>query len=174
MRIARTAVAGLAVLTLAGCGGQTSGTATPAGPEKDNLLNPCTDVPDEWLVETGLDPSTERDIVNPTEVSSWRICGWQPVSGEKYRIDLLSSSKTLEETRANTSIVILGETTVGDRPALVNRNATDTAGDNCYVNFPAGQGMFAVAVSWLAPDTPQDLCDLAIRHATDLERHLPE
>ncbi|HLS77821.1 MAG TPA: DUF3558 domain-containing protein, partial [Nocardia sp.] len=144
-----------------------------AGPEKDNLLNPCTDVPDEWLVETGLDPSTERDIVNPTEVSSWRICGWD-VQGSAYRVDLMSSSKTLEETRNSTTVTILGDTTVGSRPALLTRVKSDTDAESCYVTFPADQGSFTVSVGWLGRNPAQNICDLATGHATDLERHLPK
>ncbi|WP_083884240.1 DUF3558 domain-containing protein [Nocardia higoensis] len=175
MRIVRAAIAATAALALAGCGGGTEGTATPATQSQtmDDLLDPCTDVPDEWLVETGLDPSTERNIVNPSEISSWRVCGWN-ADGGPYRTDLMSSSKTLEQTRANKTIVILGDTSVGGRPALINRNASDTAGENCYVNFSAAQGMFSVVVRWLGDTPPQDLCALAVEHATDLERHLPK
>src|SRR5690606_1680500 len=98
---ARTVIAGVAVLGLVtGCSdigfsGSEPGTPTAAEPEMDNLLDPCTDIPDEWLIETGLDPSTEQNIVNPDKISSWRICGWEP-STNAYRVDVLSTSRTIE------------------------------------------------------------------------------
>lgn len=75
---ARAVIAGVAVLVLVtdvGFGGAEPGMPTVGEPEMNHLLNPCTDIPDEWLIETGLDPSTEPDIVNATDLSSWRICG---------------------------------------------------------------------------------------------------
>ncbi|MBF6364680.1 DUF3558 domain-containing protein [Nocardia puris] len=181
MRIAhalRTAITGGAVLVLAaGCGtevgGQAESTSTTTTPAMDNLLNPCTDIPDEWLVETGVDPASERDTVNPSDASAWRVCGWNSVE-LPYRVDVMSSSRKLEEIRANPSLVLLRETTIGTRPALVTRNQSDTDTESCYVAFPADQGSFTIAVGWRAsqPKT-HDRCDLAIKHATDLERHLP-
>ncbi|MBF6293488.1 DUF3558 domain-containing protein [Nocardia farcinica] len=174
---ARAMITGAAVLALTtGCGteigGQTT-SAAPTTPAMDNLLNPCTDIPDEWLIETGLDPSTERDLVNPTEASAWRNCGWNSAD-QPYRMDLMSSSRTLDETRNSTSVNILGDTTVGARPALLTRVKSDTTNGTCYVTFPAQQGSFTVTVGWLRSDPPQNICDIAVEHATDLEAHLPK
>ncbi|MBF6354029.1 DUF3558 domain-containing protein [Nocardia higoensis] len=176
MRTVRAVIAATAVLaTTAGCSSTEAGTATPTTQAMDNLLNPCTDVPDEWLIETGLDPATEQNSVNPTEVSSWRICGWDAMD-LPYMVDLMSSSKTLEETRNSTTVIILGDTTIGARPALITRVKSDSADKRtCYVTFPAEQGSFTISLGWRAsrPITA-DRCELAIKHATDLERHLPK
>ncbi|MBF6210694.1 DUF3558 domain-containing protein [Nocardia puris] len=174
---ARAVVAGAAVLGLvAGCGTEIGGqptSAAPTTPATDNLLNPCTDIPDEWLIETGLDPSTERDIVNPTDASAWRICGWKSVD-LPYRMDLLSTSKTIDEARANPNLNILREITVNARSGLVAQDKSDPDGESCYVSLPAEQGMFEIAVGWLASNPTHDRCELAIKHATDLEPHLPK
>ncbi|MBF6211087.1 DUF3558 domain-containing protein [Nocardia puris] len=182
MRIAhalRTAITGGAVLVLAaGCGtevgGQATSTSTTTTPSVDNLLNPCTDISDEWLIETGVDPATEQDIVNPTDASAWRICGWRSVD-LPYRLDLLSTSRTIDEARANPDLEILREITIGSRQGLVLQNKSDSDGDICYVSLPAAQGMFEIAVAWRSsqPKT-HDRCELAIEHATDLEPHLPK
>ncbi|WP_040795285.1 DUF3558 domain-containing protein [Nocardia higoensis] len=174
---ARTVIAGVAVLGLVtgcsdiGLGGSEAGTPTAATPEMDNLLDPCTDIPDEWLIETGLDPSTEQNIVNPDKISSWRICGWEP-STHTYRMDVLSTSRTIEEARANPTVVTLREITIGDRHGVVNKNDLET-GRICYVNLPAEQGMFVIGVGWYGSRTAEDGCDQAVKHATDLEPHLP-
>lgn len=175
---ARTVVAGVAVLGLAtgcsdiGLGGSAPGTPTAAKPEMDNLLNPCTDIPDEWLIETGLDPSTERNIVNPDEISSWRICAWEP-SEFSYRMALLSTSRTVDEARANPKLVILRDVTVGARHGVVAKDGFEGA-RSCYVSLPAEQGMFEIAVEWFGDRPAEAQCDLAIKHATDLEPHLPK
>ncbi|WP_067853187.1 DUF3558 domain-containing protein [Nocardia shimofusensis] len=175
---ARTAIAAAAILGLVtACGdlGLSStepGTPTAATPVMDDLLDPCTDIPDEWLIELGLDPSTEQNIVNPDKISSWRICGWEP-SVFSYRMDLLSSSHTIDETRKNPDIEILREITVGTRQGLLNRSKVED-GRSCYVNLPAEQGMFAIAVSWFDNRPIEEACDLTIEHATTLEPHLPK
>ncbi|MBF6269663.1 DUF3558 domain-containing protein [Nocardia farcinica] len=175
--VARTVIAVATLLGLVtGCGtvdlgGTRPGTPTPAEPEMDNLLDPCTDIPDEWLIELGLDPSTERNIVNPDKVSSWRICGWEP-SVFSYRMDLLSTSHTIEDTRKNPKIEIIREITIGSRIGLVTRDRIERS--SCYVSLPAEQGMFEIAVGWFDDRPIEESCDLAIRHAITLEPHLPK
>ncbi|MGV9742209.1 DUF3558 domain-containing protein [Nocardia farcinica] len=175
---ARTVIAVATLLGLVtGCGtvdlgGTRPGTPTPAEPAMDNLLDPCTDIPDEWLIELGLDPSTERNIVNPDKVSSWRICGWEP-SVFSYRMDLLSTSHTIEDTRKNPNVEIIREITIGGRQGLVNTNKIE-GGDVCYVSLPAEQGMFEIAVGWFDSRPIRESCDLAIEHAITLEPHLPK
>lgn len=182
MRIAhalRTVITVGAVLVLAaGCGtevgGQATSTSTTTTPSVDNLLDPCTDIPDEWLVETGLDPSSERDVVNPTDASAWRICGWDAVD-LPYLVDVLSTSRTIDDARANTKLNILRDVTVGDRQGIVSQDKSDPNGESCYVSFPAEQGMFEIAVGWRASHAmTHDRCELALKHAIDLERHLPQ
>uniref|UniRef100_UPI002454D582 DUF3558 domain-containing protein n=1 Tax=Nocardia farcinica TaxID=37329 RepID=UPI002454D582 len=160
---ARTAITGAAIIGLAtGCGlldstGSTPGTPTATEAEMDNLLNPCTDIRDEWLIELGLDPSTERDIVNPDKVSSWRICGWEP-SVFSYRMDVLSSSRTIQETRNNPDIEVFRDVTIGGRAGLLTTNKIEGA-RSCYVNLPAEQGMFAISVGWFDNRPMQEACD---------------
>lgn len=176
MRTVRAVIAATAILVVtSGCGSTEAGTATPTTEAMDNLLNPCTDVPDEWLIETGLDPASERNTVNPTEISSFRICGWNAVD-LPYMVDLMSTSKTLDETRKNTAVIVLGDATVGSRPALLTRVKSDATDEQtCYVSIPAEQGSFTIVAGWRAshPKT-REMCELAIQHATDLERHLPK
>ncbi|MBF6211088.1 DUF3558 domain-containing protein [Nocardia puris] len=175
LRTAITVGATLALATACGVefGERADSTSTTPTLAMDHLLNPCTDIPDEWLIETGLDPSSEPDSVNPAEPSAWRVCGWRSVD-KPYRVDVMSSSRTFEETRANPNIVVLRETTVGSRRALVSRIISDTIEESCYVAFPAEREMFTVAVGWYATHPMiEDRCELAVKHAADLERRLP-
>ncbi|WP_157838452.1 hypothetical protein [Nocardia farcinica] len=63
---ARTAIAVATLLgVLTGCGtvdigGSRPGTPTATEPAMDNLLDPCTDIRDEWLIELGQGASTPR------------------------------------------------------------------------------------------------------------------
>ncbi|PFX01396.1 hypothetical protein CJ469_03511 [Nocardia farcinica] len=179
VRTTRTAIAGLVTLAVAtGCsalGGDTEGTATPATQAPDTLLNPCTDLPDEWLRETGLDPASKSVTVDPAGESTWRICRWDAVD-LPYMVSVMSSNKTLAETRTNTSVNVLGETTIGARPALLTRVKSDAEDElTCYVTFPAEQGSFTISLGWRASrPVTADRCELAIKHATDLEQHLPK
>ncbi|AXK85704.1 DUF3558 domain-containing protein [Nocardia farcinica] len=176
---ARGVIAGVAVLGLVtacsggGLGGSEPGTPTAAEPAMDNLLDPCTDIADEWLIETGLDPSTERNIVNPADVSAWRICGWKPLDGRPYRIDVLSTSHTVDEVRADETHEILREITIGQRHGLLHKHKSDDR-RICYVALPAQQGMFQISVGWQNPTVPNDYCEIAVDHATDLEPYLPK
>jgi|SRR5690606_5048899 len=176
VRIVRAVMSAAAVLAVtAGCGGTEAGTATPTTQATDDLFNPCTDMADEWLIETGLDPATKSTTVDPAEASSWRICRWDAVE-LPYMVSVMSSSKTLEETRNSSTVIILGDATVGSRPALVTRVKSDATDElTCYITFPAEQGSFTISLGWRAsrPITA-DRCELATDHATDLEKHLPQ
>ncbi|WP_280503530.1 DUF3558 domain-containing protein [Nocardia farcinica] len=178
VNVARTVAAGVAVLGLVtgcselGLGGSEPGTPAVAGPGKDDLLDPCTGVADEWLIETGLAPATERDVVNPTDVSSWRICAWQPFDGSPYRIDVLSSSLTIDDVRSNETQDFVREIAVGSRQGLIHKPKNANL-RTCYVTLPAEQGMFEVSVGWRDADVPDDFCEVAVKHAIDLEPHLP-
>lgn len=174
----RTAITVGATLALAtGCGVEfgepADSTSTTPTLAMDNLLNPCTDIPDEWLIETGVDPDSKRDIVNPTDASAWRICGWTSLE-LPYTVDLLSTSRTIEDARANVNLDILRDVAIGTRNGIVARDKSDTNELSCYVALPAEQGMFEIAVGWFASEPiTRDRCELAIEHATDLEKNLP-
>ncbi|WP_327111724.1 DUF3558 domain-containing protein [Nocardia sp. NBC_01730] len=177
--VLRTALGGVAVLALAtGCGSNVDGAAPTTGATESRgdvqVFNPCSQLSDEALRAIGLDPLAKSVTTDPPQgPSAWRICGWYPPE-HKYKVDVMSSSHTLAETRANNKIAILREITIGARNGVVSRDKSDTQGDSCYASFPAEQGMFEIAVGWESEARKPDLCELAVKHAQALEPILPK
>lgn len=180
MRIAvvlRAIVAAVGVVGVVGCGTTVDGAATTStssgGADGTELFNPCSEVPDEWLRETGLDPATKTVTTDPQDESAWRICGWYAVDGP-YRVDIMSTSHTQAESRANEKLTGFREVAIGSRLGLIYKDKSDNLDLSCYVSLPAQQGMFEIAVGWRASQpVTADRCELAVEHAKDLEPHLP-
>ncbi|MCP2278760.1 DUF3558 domain-containing protein [Nocardia amikacinitolerans] len=179
--VLRTAAAGAAVIGLAaGCGSTVGGTAatpTTTASSADNveLFNPCTQLTDEVLRATGMDPATKSVTTDPAQgPAAWRVCGWYP-PGRAYKITVYSTSHTPDESRANEKLTGFRDVTVGSRNGATYHDKSDTDGERCYVGFPAQQGMFEVSASWTSerPRTT-DMCEVALEHAKDLEPHLPK
>ncbi|MFC4373094.1 DUF3558 domain-containing protein [Nocardia halotolerans] len=177
-------VGGVVVLPmLVGCDGSTEGSATPTTRNIDEIIvyNVCRDpgISDEALRAAGLDPATKRVFTDPpTGVSSFRSCNWKPIDDRygpvNYRVDVFSTSHTLEEQRKKESATVLGETTVNGRPALITKERSDP--DSCYIDFEAEQGMFQVSAVWLSEYESRagDICEISARHAETLEPSLPK
>ncbi|WP_194819273.1 DUF3558 domain-containing protein [Nocardia sp. XZ_19_385] len=183
MRIAyvlRTVMAGAAVVGLAaGCGTGKSveGTAKPTtrNPDAIQVWDPCTQLGDEALRKTRVDPATKDVTTNPAHgPASWRVCSWNSTE-LPYFLMVLSTSHTQDESRANTKLTGFKDVTIGSRKGMTYQDKSDTRGDVCYVSLPAEQGMVEVAVSWRAskPITA-DRCERAIAHAQELEPYLPK
>ncbi|MET8776233.1 DUF3558 domain-containing protein [Nocardia sp. NPDC004654] len=179
--VLRTVLAGAAVIGLAaGCGSTVDGTAATPTTTVRNLdeievYNPCTQLSEEAMRGTGADPSTKRVVTDPpTGPASWRICSWE-VTALPYFVTVASSSHTVDETRANPNETGFRDVNIGARPGLVHQDRADTRGLICRVAIPAEQGMFVISADWRAskPIT-QDRCELAVKHAKDLEPHLPK
>lgn len=174
--VLRTVLGGAALLALVtGCGSSVDGTPTTTSKSAGDIqiFNPCTQLSDEVLRATGMDPATKSVTTDPAQgTSSWRICGWYP-TGRLYKMTVYSTAHTLAESRANEKLTGFRDVTVGPRQGATFQDKSDTRGERCYVAFPAEQGMFEVSVSWASSGANPDLCAIAIRHATDLEPHLP-
>ncbi|MFB7874969.1 DUF3558 domain-containing protein [Nocardia sp. NPDC056064] len=176
-RVLGAALAGVCLLGVVGCDETVDGTATaPTTTVRDideiEVYNPCTELSADVLRATGVDPASKRTVTDPPSgPASWRVCSWYP-EGDAYVLTVLSSSHTLDETRAKDTVTDLREATVNGRTGLVFREKSLPTG--CYVAFEAEQGMFEVFVDWLMSDQQDsDTCAMANKHATDLEPHLP-
>jgi len=176
------AAAAVALLA-AGCGSTTEGEPTAAGSntasttrnlDEIEIFNPCRELSSEALQAAQLDPSTKRVLTDPPSgPSSWRSCNWKSADGQ-FRVDVFSTSHTIEETRAKESVTDLKDVTVGQRQGVTFFESSDTKREICYVAFPAEQGMFEVSAMWTrkaSRDT--DVCTLALERAVDLEPYLP-
>ncbi|WP_171050323.1 DUF3558 domain-containing protein [Nocardia cyriacigeorgica] len=181
-----TMAAAAVALLAAGCGSTTEGEPTAAGSntasttrnlDEIEIFNPCreSELSPDVLRSVGLDPSSKRVLTDPPSgPSTWRSCNWKSADGQ-FRIDVFSTSHTIEETRAKESVTDLKDVTVGPRQGVTFFESSDTEREICYVAFPAEQGMFEVSAMWTRKgNRDRDVCALALEHAVDLEPHLPK
>ncbi len=177
MRV-RTAVLGASALLLAaGCGTTETGTSAPttaAAPPPDPF-NVCEDLPDAALATAGLNPATKSTVTNaPSGPTSWIVCAWEPTQPPAtYRVEVYSTSHTMDETRKNENLTDLAEVEIAGREGLTFREK-NTADTRCRAAFGAEQGSFIVSTAWFETGTKPDLCGLAVQYLTDLEPALPD
>ncbi|WP_280439630.1 DUF3558 domain-containing protein [Nocardia cyriacigeorgica] len=177
-----TMAAAAVALLAAGCGSTTEGEPTATGSntasttrnlDEIEIFNPCRELGEDALRAANLDPATKRVLTDPPSgPSTWRSCNWKSADGQ-YRVDVFSTSHTIEETRNRDDLVDLTEVMVGPRDGMTYYDSSDTEREICYVAFPAAQGMFNVSASWVGTSN-QDVCALAVDSAIDLEPFLPE
>lgn len=177
VRVMLATVAAAALVT--GCtsstGGSATGTAAPTSTGPIAVFNPCTELPDRVLSEIGLDPATETVVTDaPEGESSWRVCGWR-TPDNLIRVDVLSTSHSLDEARHNENLVQKVETTVGSRPAVRSYDKSETDGRSCYISMGAEQGMFEISAAWFEEDGwTRDICEVSSEFAAALDPHLPK
>ncbi|MBF6140368.1 DUF3558 domain-containing protein [Nocardia farcinica] len=178
MRIAvvlRAIVAVVGVVGVVGCGSTVDGAPTTTGMKTgDVAFNPCTDLSGEVLTATGVDPDTKHVTTDPAGASAWRICSWDAIS-LPYMLVVASSTHTVDELRSNPKETGLRDVTIGARTGVVHHDVTDPEVEVCRVALPAQQGMFVISAAWRASQPiTADRCDLAVKHARDLNGHLPK
>ncbi|WP_245550807.1 DUF3558 domain-containing protein [Nocardia paucivorans] len=166
-----------------GCSSEVDGQPEAQGQSTANgdtnvEYNPCTDLSDEALRATRVDPATkDADIDPPEGPSTWRICAWDSIDGP-YFVSVASTTHRQDELYSNPAVTGFRSVQVNERSGLSFYSSSDADHLSCYVSFPAKQGMFNVIVDWRygeresMPQSPP--CDLAIRHARELEPFLPK
>ncbi|OQS12820.1 hypothetical protein B0T36_22935 [Nocardia donostiensis] len=180
----RATIAAAAVMAAAaGCGttvngepaAEGAGSTTVRDLDKIEVFNPCKQLSDEVLRSTGMDPASKSVVTDPPSgPSSWRVCRWEP-EDQQYLMYVFSTSHTLDEARKNENLTDLQEVTVGPRPGLSSRPKSDTERETCHIAFAAEQGMFEVHTAWLRQGKRDvNICAIAMKHAVDLEPHLPK
>ncbi|MFG1792961.1 DUF3558 domain-containing protein [Nocardia sp. NPDC049149] len=176
--LAGVAVAGL----VTGCSPSKDGDPKPTSGSPTNgeqkIFNPCTELSDEALRGTRVDPASKTVVTDaPTGGVTARICKWTSTEGP-YFVTVSSMTYTQADARKNDKLTGLRDVQVGSRSALIYQDKDDTDKLRCYVSLPAAQGMFEVTVGWRyserasLPQSPP--CDLAVRHAKELEPFLPK
>ncbi|QIS01982.1 DUF3558 domain-containing protein [Nocardia brasiliensis] len=177
----RTVLAGAAVTALVtGCSPTKDGTPTTSGPktvngEKTVEWNPCTQLSDEALRAARMDPAT-KDVTTdaPVEPVDARICQWNAVDGP-YLVSVSSTIYSLDDLRTNAKLAEFREVRVGTRTGLISREKSDTQKLRCHVSLPIAHGIVEVGAIWrYGEPATKEPCDLAIRHANDLEPYLPK
>jgi hypothetical protein len=169
----------VATALLTGCttgtDGSATGTTAPTTTGSIEVFNPCTELPDNVLTKVGLNPATKTVVTDaPEGESSWRVCGWR-TPDNLIRVDILSTSHTLDDARRNENLVQKVETTVGSRQALRSYDKSETDGRSCYTSLGAEQGMFEIGASWFEEDGwTRDICEVSSEFAAALDPHLPK
>lgn len=180
----RVALAGVALLGLVvGCSSEVDGqpviqAQSDAGGEVTVEFNPCTDLSDEALRATRVDPATKDVSIDPPEgPTRWRICAWNATEGP-YRVSVASTTHKQDEVYDNPAVTGFSPVQINSRSGLTYHSSSDPDQLRCYVSLPAKQGMFNVIVGWrygsreLMPQSPP--CGLAVQHARELEPFLPK
>ncbi|MGW6331212.1 DUF3558 domain-containing protein [Nocardia rhamnosiphila] len=141
--------------------------------------NPCSDLSDEALRASGVDPGSKNSRTDaPGDEALWRICAWNASDGP-YFVGVGSSSSPQDLLYENTSITGITARRVNGRAGLTfYPNGNDDPIRRCYTSVPTARGMVTVYVDWQysqrnsMPESPP--CGLAVEHAEKLEPYLPK
>lgn len=182
---ARMVLAGMVVAGLvAGCSSGGDGTPEPDSSGKPTSgeptvqYNPCSELSDDALRAMQVDPASKSTVTDaPSGPVTWRMCTWSSTEGP-YLVTVGSSTYTMDEARKNDTVTGFRDVQVGPRSGLMYQDKNDEDKLRCYVSLPSSKGMFVVIVGWRysqrasLPQAPP--CDLAARHASQLEAYLPK
>lgn len=172
-----------AVGLVAGCSTSVDGEPAAQGAsestrEETVQWNPCTELPDEALTATKVDPASKETVTDaPGGPAAFRICHWDSTEGP-YVVNVGSSTYSLDDVRNNADLTGFRDVQVGGRTGLINHEKSDEDNLHCWVNLPWSKGMVYVSIGWFyskresMPQSPP--CDLAVQHATELEPYLPK
>lgn len=145
------------VPVLAACNGADdggSGSTTSAAAVK--LWDPCTQIPDDVLRKTGVDPATKESGIAGVHQSGWEICNWK---GKQYTVNVLSGKRSVQEIENKDGNVDFRDVAFAGRQGRQFRVEGASKNDTCDVVFPAAQGVFQVMISNSAiVDNPGDPC----------------
>ncbi|MBF6232244.1 DUF3558 domain-containing protein [Nocardia farcinica] len=174
MRRVLVIVAAAAVVPVLGaCGGTTSGTATTSTSAVEVALwNPCTEIPEDILSRTGVDPHDVEAGIAGVPQSGWEICSW---AGPEYFLTVFSTSRTVQEIREKPGNVEFNEIDAAGRRGVQYRVEGAAMHLDCDIVFPAQQGSVTVKIGNRAgEDDVEDPCVVAQRVAAQLVPILPE
>ncbi|MFI5720973.1 DUF3558 domain-containing protein [Nocardia sp. NPDC051750] len=193
MRAARkkyTGVLGISVAAIvaatmvAGCGDTVGGEPAAEGAsttsgEQHVEWNPCSELSDEALRATEVDPASKSAVFDaPGDRAAWRMCTWRATDGP-YFVGVGATVFTQDDVYKNTQVTGIEPVQINDRSGLTyHLVGNEDPIRLCYVSLPMQKGMLNVYASWYyserssIPESPP--CGLAIRHAQTLEPYLPE
>lgn len=172
-----TAVIGLigAGLLVAGCGsGTVSGNADAEGTAAgEPVFSPCDDIPDQVLIELGLDPATEAPEIMGVKQPGWKICKWQG-EGEAPALSVFATTYTLDDVRQNKRNTEFTPVEIAGRQGFTYRETTDTDRRNCDVVVASGEGVVLISVANLGVDPLlTEPCAIAVERAGRLAQFIP-
>ncbi|MFI5780939.1 DUF3558 domain-containing protein [Nocardia sp. NPDC051570] len=154
--------------------------ATTLSGVKDPLWNPCTQLSDDALRATRVDPATKQTSVDTGQSvdAVTKDCFWHSTEGP-YSVGVASYRATLDQVKTNDKFKDFQDIQIGPRKGLLHLDTLGAGGSqrDCYVTLPFAQGAIQVYVYWNYGEeskaTQLPPCDLAVTHAKDLEPKLP-
>ncbi|MCA1008188.1 DUF3558 domain-containing protein [Rhodococcus hoagii] len=160
-------------LLLAGCGsGTVPGDAGAEGTAVgEAAFSPCEDIPDQVLIDLGLDPATESPEIMGIKQPGWKICKWQ---GAGPALGVAATNYTLGDVRENARNTEFNEIEVSGRKGLTYRETTDRERRSCDVALATGGGVAIISVTYLGVDpVVEDPCLVAVRRADNIAQYIP-
>jgi hypothetical protein len=134
-----------AAALIAGCG-TVSGEAKPEDPAaSEPAFDPCDDIPDEAILDMGMDPATEgRDILGVHQ-PGWNLCGW---NDDSVAMTVFSARRPLADVRLNGDYQDFQDIDLNGQPALVF-HSLEPISLRCYVATGTGSdgGLLMVTFS---------------------------
>lgn len=153
-----------------GDGGGSTGSATTTAEAR--LWDPCTQVPDDVLQRSGVDPKAKESGIAGVHQHGWEICNWK---GKRYTVAVFSGSRSLQEIEGKEGNIDFQDAVVAGRPGRQYRVAGASKNDTCNVAFSATQGVFEIMVgNSLIVDNPGDPCVTLRKIGEDLVPLLPQ
>ncbi|PPI97192.1 hypothetical protein C5E46_16550 [Nocardia nova] len=164
IRKAATAVLAAAVVLVGtGCSSSTSGTASPeTGDPKGAtaaLWDPCTQVTDEVLRQVGVDPNTRESGIGGVAVDGWKSCTWHDTPNWEYSLTVWSSVNSIDDLKQKDGNTGFVDTTVAGRSGVQYKGNSGANGEQCFVSFPAKQGIVEVSALNVTTRTSVSACD---------------
>ncbi|WP_231569511.1 DUF3558 domain-containing protein [Prescottella defluvii] len=151
-----------------------SGEADPDGVAAgEPVFSPCDDIPDQVLVELGLDPATESPDIVGVKQPGWKICKWQG-AGEVPALSVFATKFTLDDVRQNQRNTEFMPVEVGGRQGFTYRESADRDRRNCDVAMASGGGVVLISIANLGVDPVLDNpCVVAVERAGRLAQFIP-
>ncbi|MBJ8345639.1 DUF3558 domain-containing protein [Antrihabitans sp. YC2-6] len=141
-------------------------TDVPAG-----TFNPCTDISDQALIDTGLDPDTKTEDFGGVPFVGWKFCAWE---GPWYFLTVAVAEHTIEEVRANPSLTDFHDVEIPGRNAVEFFGTPDVKRDACLIAFEVKEKLIMLRLgSMYTANKVDDPCKVLRRHANDLNPELP-
>ncbi|MGK8555649.1 DUF3558 domain-containing protein [Nocardia gipuzkoensis] len=177
-----------AALLLAACGNSADGTPTATtGPNTSAVASastaqtppakdaapwdPCA-LPDDAARATGLDPASKKKGAAGVDFDGWKVCNWRALQ-RWYNLSILAGTPTLRQVQERQDFTNFQPSDIGNRRGLQFTLVGDDLGCAVAIEVPGGTVLFSMLGRYGEPQQEKP-CPVAVRHATDLVRYLPQ
>ncbi len=169
-RVAAVGLAAVAVVvTVAGCGKSTSGTAAPTTTDTAAataaLWDPCTNIGSDILQKLGVDQSSKDTGIGGVQQPGWKDCTWAYPPGHERSVTVWSTIHTIDEFKKKADDVDFVSISIAGRDGWRYHRVSDPNSEKCDLVFPAAQsssGAYEISFYNLDPSVMTPPCDEAV------------